>query len=263
MAKTFDIDSLVINRALRGTMFDKATGDVIFTIDQIKDPQLECSGEQVFVTDAIGQKIAIFDRSKDAKLTGSNALVNLGLAASQFGGSKKVASTGNTLVVPKFEILDAKSGAMTLTNLPKTPLKMIYTMNSDGSLGDKYTVSTTAPTSGSKTFSISDKTITVPTGSEAATRFAIWYDTESTSAISVSNTATQFAKVGRFDLEILCADICDTAVEYHAHIIFNNSKMDQAVTIDIQNEAKHGFTINAMQDYCDTEKKLFEIVVSE
>ena len=38
----FNVENLIINRILRGTLFDKATGEVIFSIDQISDPSLEC-----------------------------------------------------------------------------------------------------------------------------------------------------------------------------------------------------------------------------
>lgn len=258
----FNVDNLVIDRALSGTMRDRSTEDIIFYLNQIKEPSLECAGEQVFVTDAVGVKIATFDRSKEAKLTGSNALVNMGLAAAQFGSDKVVASDTQKIITPVKDVLTAKDGKITLSKTPATafPLTTIYTMTVDGGPDQKFKVGTAA----SETeFSIVDNEITLPTDTADGTKFLVVYKAETTTGIKIENNAECFAKGGEFILEVLFADICDTNIKYHGYVVFNNAKMSNEVTIDINNEASHGFTIEAMQDYCDTNKKLFEIVVSQ
>ena len=42
---TFNKDDLIINMVLSGTMFDKASGDVIFSLTMIEEPSLELGGE--------------------------------------------------------------------------------------------------------------------------------------------------------------------------------------------------------------------------
>lgn len=258
-----NIDNLVINRALRGTLFDSATSDVIVSIDQITEASLECSGEQVFVNDAIGQKIAAFDRSKDATFTCTNALINFGLMAAQFGSEKKVASDSSKIVVPAFELIEVEGAATTISlkYTPATDVKYIYATNNDKSRSTRYALGTDA----SETeFSITGQTITLPTGKfSAGDRVAVWYERESSEAMELKNTTASFAKGGKFVLEVLVCDVCDVNTEYYAYIIFNNAKLDNNVTIDFSNEANHQFTVNALQDYCSANNELFTVVVAE
>lgn len=267
----FDVNSFVIDRALRGTLFDKSTGEVIFSINQIKDPSLECSGETVYTTDAVGARIAAFDRSKDATLSGSNALIDFGMLAAQLGSDKVAANSSDTISVPVCEVLTAADGELALAHVPTgtsgSEIKYIYAVNTDKSIGTKYESAATADATHFKV-TAADKTIDLPTGVADGTQFYVWYEyaadgTAGNGAVEIVDSATAFAKGGRFDLEVILCDICDTNTKYYAHIIFDNAKMDNSVTINFNNEAEHGFTINCAQDYCSIDKKLFRIVIPE
>lgn len=267
----FDLENLVINRPLRGTMFDKGNNEVLYSVDQLSEATLECSGEQVFVTDATGKNIAAFDRSKEANFSATNALINLGLAAAQFGTDREIASEENKILSPVFETIQVgeTSGVVNKTiKLSKKPAGVtgaevthIYLMDSQkGIRKQKYDLGTEGDN-----FSIADGVITLPTDVEfaATDEIAVWYETERDNAVRIVNSADAFAKGGRFVLEVLLADICNPNVEYYAYIIFNNAKMDNNVNIGFNNEATHEFTINAMQDYCSKNKELFQIIVVE
>lgn len=257
-----NIDNMVINRPVRATLFDKATNEVLFSADQLKDCSLECSGEQVFTNDALGQKIAAFDRSKDATFSASNSIINFGLMGAQFGSDKEIASEDTKLVVPCFELITVGTDAtkITLKDTPATELKHIYATNSDKSRSTMYNVAVGASAT---EFAISGKEITLPTGVfSTGDRVAVWYDKESTEAQVIKNTTTKYAKGGRFVLEVLVCDVCDVNTEYYAYLIFENSKLDNNVTINMSNEATHPFTINALQDYCSTDNELFKFIIA-
>ena len=113
-----NIDNLVINRALSGSMINRSTGEAYYSLNQITEPSLEITGETVYAVDAVGSRVAAFDRNKEASLSGSNAFVNLGLAAAQFGSDKKVASTSAKLIVPVREVVEVKTGSATLSTTP-------------------------------------------------------------------------------------------------------------------------------------------------
>ncbi|MGF6375115.1 hypothetical protein M2140_000149 [Clostridiales Family XIII bacterium PM5-7] len=257
-----NIENLVINRVLRGTLVDKATGEIIVSVDQISDASLECSGEQVFTNDALGQKIAAFDRSKDAKFTASNALINFGLMAAQLGSEKEIADATNKIVVPAFELIDVEDpNTVELLAEPYGELKYIYSTHADKSKNMKYTVGVAATDT---EFAISGKTITLPTGAFAkGDRVAVWYERETENAVKIRNTTTDFSKGGKFILEVLACDVCDVNTEYYTYVIFGNGKMDNNITIDFSNEAKQQFVVNALQDYCSAENELFSIVVAD
>lgn len=278
---TFNIDNLVINRAIAGVMRDKTTTQPMFYLNQIQEPSLETSGEAADVVDAQGIKIASFDRSKTASLSGSSALVNLGLAAAQFGGEKIIASEKAKIEVPAREIVTVKDGKATLKcedgdPISKFPITFINEMTKDGGLGTPYTLKDSVE-GAEYTFEISGKDLTItcpeytPTGGGAAkttppdgTKFIVFYKVEKSTGVKVENSAEMFAKGGEFILEVLLADICDpNNTAYHGYIIFPNAKMSNETTLDLNNEATHGFTIEAMQDYCDDAKKLFEIIVTD
>lgn len=276
---TFNIDNLVINRAISAVMRDKTTAEPLFYLNQITEPSLETSGEAAEVVDAQGIKIASFDRSKTASLSGSSALVNLGLAAAQFGGEKIVADENNQFSVPARELITLKDGKATLkceNGEPITEITFINERTKDGGLGTPYTLKGTVADA-TRTFEITGKEITVtcpsytPDGAESpitypqdGTQFIVFYKVNTSSGVKIENSAEMFAKGGEFILEVLLADICDpNGIVYHGYIIFPNAKMSNETTLDFNNEATHGFTIEAMQDYCDESKKLFEIIVTE
>ena len=267
----FNLENLVINRPLRGTMFDKGTNEVLYSVDQLSEASLECSGEQVYVTDALGKNIAAFDRSKNATFSATNALINLGLAAAQMGTDKEVADESSTILSPVFEAIQIGESAgtvnktITLSKKPAGPanaeITHIYLMDSQkGIRKQKYDLG-----EGADCFQIADGVITLPTSVEfaAADEIAVWYETASDNAVRITNSADAFAKGGKFVLEVLLADICDPNVEYYGYVVFNNAKMDNNVTLGFNNEATHAFTINAMQDYCSKNKELFQIIVVE
>ena len=84
-----DLNNFLIERVRRGTMFSDTTGEALWSITQIKDASLSMSSETADATDAIGNVITQFDRSKNAEFSGTNALWDLGLSAAQFGGEKE------------------------------------------------------------------------------------------------------------------------------------------------------------------------------
>lgn len=258
-----NIDNLVINRVVRGTLFDKSTNEVLVSINQISDASLECSGEQVYATDALGQRIAAFDRSKEATFSASNALINFGLMAAQFGSDAEYATSTEKMVVPKFELIEVTGDAtkITLAEMPATDsVKYIYSTHADKSKGIQYPLGSVA----SETeFAISGKEITLPLEQfVAGDRVAIWYEIESENAQRIINSTATFAKGGRFVLEVLACDVCDVNTEYYAYVIFNNAKFDNNTTIDFNTEATQAFTINALQDYCSASNELFEIIIA-
>lgn len=261
MAEAFNIENLIINRIVRGTLFDRSTGEVIVSVDQLSEASLECGGEQVFATDALGQNIAAFDRSKSATLTASNAILNFGLMAAQLGSDKVVATADSKIVSPAFELIDVTDA--TKVTLSATPvegsLKYIYSTHDDKSKNAQYALAAAA----SETeFALNGQEITLPTDAfQVGDMVAVWYEKEITQGIEIIDSTQKFAKGGKFVLEVLVCDVCDQNKEFYAYVIFGNAKFDNNSTIEFSNEATQQFTINAMQDYCSKNNELFKIVV--
>lgn len=245
-------------------MTSTADGSVMYSINQIEDPALNISAEETSAVDAIGSKIATYQRAKNAEFSGSNSLFDLGLLAAQMGGEKKVATSVAKIVVPCFETVDVARGETSaeLSHTPAGTVKEIYMLKGDSTLGTKYTVNASASAT---TFAISDTTITLPTNiaRDADIRIFVMYDYESENAVSVAGTATEFPKAGKFVLEVLGNDVCDPTTLIYAYLVFPNAKLDSNVDITFTTEGKHPFKLNCQQNYCDKDKKLFEIIIPQ
>ena len=260
----FDLNNFVIDRVRRGTMFSDTTGEALWSITQIKDASLNMSSETADATDALGNVITQFDRSKNAEFSGTNALWDLGLSAAQFGNTKDIASETNVIRTPMFEHLAVANGKVTLKHTPAgttgAEIKYIYALNDDATLGQRYELGTTV-SKDQFTLDASTKTINTPTG--VTGNIAVFYDYDSTEAVMIENNASEFPKAGRFMLEVIGKDTCDSTATYVAYIVFPNAKLKSDMDLNFSTDGGHPFTLQMMQDYCDLEKRLFNIFIAK
>lgn len=271
----FDLNNFVIDRVVRGiavaqgdnTKLDISKGDVLFSINQIQNPSLNCTSESADAVDALSVPIATFYRAKTAEFSAENALFDMNLMATQTGSKKKVAGTGNaTIEAPCFDTIDVEAGktSYTLKHSPKagtTP--KAYVLAGDGTLGEKISVESSA--SGKK-IAISGATVTIVLGEagyKAGDQIFFMYDyiadgTEGNGAVEVVNSATNFPVGCKFIMEILGADVCDQTNLIYAYLVFPNAKLSPDFDWTIATDSTHPFSMRAMQEYCDKEKKLLE-----
>ena len=273
----FDLNNFVIDRVVRGIAVahgdsDKLgvkAGDILFSINQITNPSLNCSSESTDAVDALNVPIATFYRAKTAEFSAENALFDMNLLATQAGTTKKVASSSSIIETPCFQTIDVKSGVTeyTLNHTPKAAPK-VYVLKGDGTLGEKVEIATTAA---EKKVAVSGTKVTIVVGANGYAAddqlfFMYEYDAngaEDNGAIEVANTATNFPVGCKFIMEILGADVCDQTNLIYAYLIFPNAKLSPDFDWSIATDSTHPFSMRAMQEYCDKEKKLFSIVIPE
>ena len=258
-----NLNNFIIDRVLRGVAQSHTDGSVLFAITQIQNPSLTCSSESVDAVDALGTPVATFYRSKTAEFSAENAMFDMNLMAVQVGADKKIASATNKITVPAFEKI-AGTTAVALKHTPKKIPEYCYALNGDGTLGTKYLKATTASATA---FAIAENsgtyTFTPPavTGEGAPTEFIVIYEYETESGVSVTNSAKNFPKGCKFTLEVLGCDVCDQTNLLFAYLIFPNFKLSPDFDWSIQTDGSHPFSGKAMQEYCEKENKLFEIIV--
>jgi len=273
----FNYDTLIVDRPLRFTLFDKTSGLLKFTADQIMEPSLNVAGTQVFVTNGIGSRIATFDREKTAKFTARNSQISLGLFAAQTGKTKQLASVANPIIVPKCEILTVGFSAGTTVNttltLSEVPvgtagseIAYIYRLNRDQSVAETFTVDDVASAT-TFTVTAASKLVTLPTiagdGAIAETdQFAIYYNYSATSGVRIDNDGDKFATGGKGDLEVIFADYIDPNIKYYGHVIFPSIKMDPNFDIAFTTEGNHAFGFESMIDNGSTDKNMFHFIIA-
>lgn len=216
----FDINNFVIDRIVRGVALSQKDDSVLFSINQIQNASLNCASESTDAVDALGTPIATFYRAKSAEFSAENALYDMNLMATQLGTSKKIASGASKITVPAMEsfTVDATK-KYELKHTPKTAPTEIYALNGDSTFGTKYVKNTSASTTA---FSISDKTVSLPTDLAEGTDMFVMYEYETENAVEVVNSATQFPVGCKFVMEVLGCDVCDQTNLVYAYVIFNN-----------------------------------------
>ena len=261
------INNFVIDRVLRGMMFSTSDGSYMWSINQITDPSLNITSETAEAVDALGSRIAVFNRGKSAEFSAQNSLFDLGLFAAQNGVEVKDASV-DSVVAPIFDEITVVSGT-TVYALAKTPVDggseftAIYGVNGDGTLGEKFTKSSTSSVSDTTfAYNATDHEITIPTNLTYKKLMAI-YDYTETAATYVTGDAVNFPKAGRFVMEVLGADVCDPTTLIHAYLVFPNAKLDANVDLSFTTDGNHPFTIQCQQSYCDNEKILYQLIIPE
>lgn len=259
-----DIKNLVIDRILRGVMVNTDTDEVMWSINQIENPSLTVSSETADAVDAMGVPIVSFDRAKSAEFSAENSLLDLGLMAAQSGSEVEASSATVSITTPCFQEF-AYATTVTLSHTPDADgVAFIYQLNGDGTLGKKFAKGSAASAT---EFAVSGTTLTMPTDeSLAGSKFLAIYNYEADNtdqAIAVANSASTFPKAGKFIMEILGADVCNPSVLYYAYLIFPQAKLTSDFDLSFGTDMKHPFTIKAMQQYCDAEKRLYSIVIPD
>ena len=263
----YNVTNFIPERALRATMKSQSTGQTWWTLTQIENPKLNCDGTEIIKNDATGTPIISVDSAKTAEFSAANSLLDLNLMANQFGTTKKIASETDKIVspaVPEVFTIKTEETTAVLKNIPYgtagAEIKFIYSLKSDGSLDKEFKLGDTASET-DFTLDASTKTITLPTGLDVGTQVLVDYEYETSEAVSVDNTATNFPTAGKLVVTYLGYDVCDKSTKIVAHQVFPNAKLTTAVDMDWTTEGTHPFTIKCMQDYCDPLKKLFTIVI--
>lgn len=260
--KIFDLTNFVIDRPIRGLMLSSTDMSVMWSINQITNPTLSITTEKTDAVDALGAKIMTFERAKNAEFSAENSLFDLGLYAAQAGTEKEVASSSAKMTVPAFEEVDVNGATVTLKHAPVGQIMYIYELKGDSTLGTKYVNGSSASTTEFVHTSGSTE-ITVPEDLETGSQLFVQYEYETEKAVAVHNQGTEFPKAGIFYLEVLGADICDPTNLIHAYVKFPNAKLVSDVDLTFSTESTHSFTIQAMPDYCDKNKRLLSIIVPD
>lgn len=269
MAIDFNINELVIDRPLRAHKYD-FNGRKLWTATQIQNLTLELGGEAVYTVDAIGTNIMAFDRSKSASISFENALMHVGVLAEQRGVQKRVASGVSKLDLTKVELLEVTGApsapVVTLSQTPKeitTGVSFQYVDKVDANYNtiETYELGETP----AENFSVADKVVTLPTGKQLKNgdKIAVKYTYEADEGAQIIDAADVFGSPGEIIIECIGYNPCDQQNKLAFNIIFPNGKEDNNVSLTISNELTHPVTINAMQDYCSTDKTLFRVELME
>ena len=258
----FNPNEMLIDRVRYVTAHDIKTNEQLFMLSELEEASLNTSAEGEDVTDAVGALITTIYRSKQAEFTATNSLFSLNLAAAQFGTKKEVASEGATITDYTYEMIDIPEGAaeVTLKHVPVADsVQYIYAVE-NGVASTSYKVGAAASDT---EFVIDEETgkITLPTGMTG--KVFVEYQYESTNAVRLINRASEFPQVCSAIIDVIFKDVC-TEELISGKIICPKCKLDpSSVELALTSTGKHPFTFKIQKDFCASEDKLFEFIVSD
>lgn len=261
----FNVNELILDRVRSATAHDLGTGEMLFRLTSIEDPNLNTTAEGEEVTDAVGALITTLYRSKRGEFTGTNSLVSLDLLANQYGTKKEIGGDDNKIVDYTYEILDVKTANETV-KLAHTPLnhedvKFAYSVVS-GEVGQSFKAGSAASAT---EFVISEAgEITPPT--DFTGKLYVDYQFENTNANRVVNSATKFPEACKLVIYVYFRDKCNENILYSGKIICPKAKINpESIELALTSTGKHPFTFTMMKDYCaeEGEDELFSVIVSE
>lgn len=268
-----NINNLVIDRVLRGTMFHTSTRDVIWSVTQISKFTISTKADKKTASDANDTPIMSMYKAKECSVDAENALFDFGLYTAQNGGTVNKSTATNRYNAPVFDQIKLTSAtSATLLYTPVTPsgedyaVPYVYKLNGDDTLGAKLTAGSAAAAG---VFTQSGKTLTFAPGDLAVgDTIIVFYDhevngTPGTQAVKLTSNAKDFPISGKFVAEVLCYDPCDKSTKIFAYAIFPSAALDPSVDLDFTTDAKQGFKLDCQQDYCDHEKQLFMLIVPD
>jgi hypothetical protein len=264
----FDINALAWHRVIRISGFHTSTDAMLWSLTQVRDLSLAVSVDnELVINDAMGSPIMKFEQGKSCALSGTNAIFDLGLLSAQNGTSKVLSSTTSFTGYANEIVTVPASGTITLKHTPAAAaaagIPFIYKLRGDDGHSTTYSYASAASAT---EFTFTGTTLTPPTGLPAGTRLLVpyYYTADgSDEAVKIVATAKDFTTACRIVVELLAHDPCSPSSKHYAMIIFPNGRLSSAYDLSMASDAGHPFEIEAMQDYCDAEKKLYEFIVPE
>lgn len=264
-----NINNLLIDKVKEATMFN-ADGSVRWAAQDVAAPKITVTAETKEKLDAMENVVSKLFKGKKADISFESSFFSMAMLAAQSGTEVVEASSASKLKMSFREEItvgtDSDGDANTTIELDKTPtgtsgaeVKFIYVRNNDRSLGKRYSVSTEASASA---FSISGKTITLPTsGITASDIIVVYYDSLVEDGSQVTNTSSANTDAGLFRMYVQMKDICNEELKYSAIIEFPSAQISPECELGIEFDSTYSYQLSANKKYCDTADTLFTIYV--
>ena len=219
-------------------------GQLAFWAEQITEPTLNFTSETEEIMDARNNVVMVLQNGRGATFGASNAFFNTSILAAQVGSAVKD-STGSTIT--KFEMVTVDdNGAASVTYTPAGDC-VVYELNTDGSF--KTATAT-------DTVTVSGKSLT---GGTKGAKYLVVYDITAPAGEQITALADAENELLDVTAEVLLRDLCTQ--EIYFAFLFMRGKLSGEAEWGMARDGAHAFEITAMPAYCDTEKKLVDIVI--
>ena len=264
----YDFDKLVMEDIDRVWMTSRSDDSLLLMFDQIQNGSVSNGVETTYGTGRRGVRLSSLDRNKTATFSCVNGYVIASALAAQVGATIEEAAEDAPIAVPDFKYMKVTDPSQVVLENEVigeegAEISYIYKAQSDMSAGVKYSIAAEASAE-AFAFNPETKVISLPTGAfVAGDTVIVAYDRKATIGKKITNKSDSFAKAGRLLIDILCHDICDENIKYHAIMEFPNAKIDGNFEMSWGDEPMvHNFGAEAMVDPCSVDSDLWNLYIA-
>ena len=260
----FKLGNYAVKEVIYGVAQD-FDGDLLYTLDQLTNAQIEVSSDPTEITDKRGNIIRQIYNNKTATFTATSALASPVLLNANSGSELEYATAANKIKMPKI-VTVAAGGTLDVADAKDIAAIKVMGIFNNGANGHTLTAITSgtpAYDEANNTYTYlvdtGEKTIKVPAGTDTPTLYLVKYDRDVESGLKMSNLADKFPETIRLTLYVAVMDPCSDS--YKAGYLYIPSfTPDPSVTISFDSENQEiDFNGNINLDFCGTEKLLYTI----
>lgn len=256
----FKLDDIIIDR-IQMAVAEDFSGNLLYTLTQLSEASIETTAEAKEARSAEGTLIKKFYQGKAGTFTATNAMINLNVIGAASGSEKQIATTSNTIKMPKIEIVNYGTATLNLDSGFVSGTAKVYALGNNGAMGQAYTLDTSADATH---FAISGTTLTLPvitTTADQPDRFVVKYERTTSEGIKLSNSADKFPGTVKLTLKALCVDPCSPDTVRACYIILPSFQVSPELTITLTTEGTLDYKGDLQVDYCSSAKELYSIVM--
>lgn len=219
--------------------FDIATGDHLWTLDELQNATISNTEETNEITGKQGRRLNTLKLNKSATISGTNGLISAGLLSTQTGSDPT--TTVTDIMWPEFVTVSSNKANITYTAVGDVgdEIGAVYVCTGDNTLGTKFEQAA-AVAAGKFTYTPGTKQLTFYSGDiEDGTEIAVYYHRHINAEI-VENNTDHYAKKVTLYVDAFGEDVCNNIY----HIQFYIPRADFSGNFDVamgDTQAVHAF----------------------
>lgn len=241
-----NVNDITITSLETITAFDIATGDFMFSLDELQTATIGQTEEKTEITGKQGRKLNSLKRNKAVTISGTNGLVSGGLMELQTGG--KFEKKDTEVMWTDYITVSENKGVTAFKALGETgnEIEKLYVKNSDGTLGEPLTQDATT-SEGKFAYAPDTKELTF-TGLANGTEVVAYYKRK-INAYVLDNLSDNYSQKACLYVDAIGEDTCANVYRIQFHI----PKADFDGNFDLQMgdaQTVHAFEAEALAGAC-------------
>lgn len=230
------------------TGFDIATGNYLFTADELQNVSIAQTEDKTDITGKGGRKLSSLKRNKAVTISGANGLVSGGMLEMQTGGTYE----SKTTEVLWTDYLTVSGNAATTSfkavGTEGAEIENLYVKNSDGTLGTKLEQASAAA-SGKFTYTPATKALAFNDGEIADGTEIVVYYKRSIQAEVLTNKSDSYSKKCSLYVDLMGEDKCNNV--YRIQFYFPKADFNGEFTLDMgDDQTVHNFEAESLAGSC-------------